>query len=175
MLPSAIPCLLLLAFLVSGSIIPPDDPNIRFIGRVKHDDSHKYSLDWSGVQIAAKFEGTSIGIYMQCTTDGSQFDVFIDNQLQKEVLKIKASNETMLYPLADHLTEGTHEIYLVKRTEASFGVVNFGGFHLDDGKKLVPYGNGNTRKIEMIGYGIFKSFVSSMFHNAFLNLFHILG
>jgi len=138
-------CCLLIPIAI-GAIIPPNDPNIKYTGRV----TSTYSFEWSGVEIGAGFTGTSVAAVFKESSAGNMYNVFVDGTL---VLWLNTTSGTKTYAVSKGLKNGDHVIQITKRTEAYFGEATFGGFVLDDGAKLAPY-KVPERKIEFIGDSI---------------------
>jgi len=137
-------CLLSLAL---GAVIPPNDPNIMYKGRI----TSSYSFEWSGIEIGAGFTGTSVGVVFTEEQTVNMYNVFIDGK-RHEVLNTTAGTKT--YKLSSGLPSATHTVLITKRTEAQYGVVTFGGFVVDEGAKLTPYAANHTRRIEFVGDSI---------------------
>ncbi len=138
----------------SASYIDPDDPGIEYNGRVDLSNPKNVRFDWSGVQIKARFEGTSCSIILK---DGNNdYDIFIDGKLRK-VLRTKSDT---IYVLATKLENRAHSLLISKRTEGRFGIAAFKGFILDGGKSLIKSNGGKQRKIEFIGDSFVAGFGS---------------
>eukprot|EP01120_Amphizonella_sp_Union-15-10_P011252 TRINITY_DN4723_c0_g1_i1.p1 TRINITY_DN4723_c0_g1~~TRINITY_DN4723_c0_g1_i1.p1 ORF type:complete len:345 (+),score=53.77 TRINITY_DN4723_c0_g1_i1:55-1089(+) len=144
--------LLLLIFAVSFAstlIIPPTNPNIRYSGRI---DS-TYTFEWSGIEIAATFTGTSLAVILEDHWNNhNEYNVFIDGQL-KQIIAV-ASPGIVTYRVAIGLPKGSHNVLITKRTEAFFGPATFHGFEIDDGESLTPTPPPPSRRIEIIGDSI---------------------
>jgi len=150
---------IILSFFVnaqSKSEIAASDPNIRIVGRIDKTDSNNILFAFPGVNIKAKFEGTSIEVMLTeygsgTNTTTNYFNVIIDNGAPT-VLKLSSSQSR--YPLATGLKDTIHTIELFKRTESVVGKVAFKGFILDSGKSLVTIDPPKMKKIEFIGNSI---------------------
>jgi lysophospholipase L1-like esterase len=141
-------------FFRRSSHIDPDDPNIEYIGRFDFRNPKSVRFDWPGVQIRARFEGTSCSIKLK---DGSNdYNVFIDGRQHR----VFQTTSDTIYVLANGLENKVHTLLVTKRTEALFGVAAFEGFILDAGKSLVKPGERERRKIEFIGDSFLAGFGS---------------
>jgi len=126
--------------------VAPDNPKIRLIGRFTKD---KYCF-WTGSLIEMKFFGKGIGI--KFNADGRNFfQVVLDN---KTIFPLEVIPGKTNYILADGLKESIHTISLFKRTEALFRGVQFLGFNLSQGGKVLDLTNKITRRIEVLGDSI---------------------
>lgn len=74
----------------------------------------------------------------------------MDGQKQTD---LATDSGEQLYPIASGLADGEHEVFLYRRTEASFGDTNFLGVELGSGTLLAPPPAPN-RRIEVIGDSI---------------------
>lgn len=132
-------------FLSKGEI-DADDPSIYFCGRVDKRDPKKIRFDWPGVYLKAKFEGTSVAVKLNDSSN--TFNVFLDGKFLKV---ITPNDSTKVYSVADSLADTLHTIKITKRTEASFGQTEFNGFLLDKGCELIKTNFKAKRSIEFIG------------------------
>jgi lysophospholipase L1-like esterase len=144
-------CIVISLSLFSQSLIRPDDPRIRYTGRVDFSDPLNPRFSYSGVTIAAEFTGTSITAGINASGERNYYYVIIDNG---NPVKIHPVPSRSVYPLASSLKNTLHTIKIVKITEASMGTDQFTGFALDDGESLVSLPEGNGRVIEFIGNSI---------------------
>lgn len=139
-------------FFEGSSHIDADDDNIDYIGRFDFSNPKSVKFDWPGVQISARFEGTSCSVKLK---DGNNdYNVFIDGRLHKI---IRTTADT-IYVLANGLQNKVHTLLITKRTEALFGTAIFEGLILDGGKELVEPERNNKRKIEFVGDSYFTGF-----------------
>jgi len=139
-------------FFEGSSHIDADDANINYIGRFDFSNPKSVRFDWPGVQIIARFEGTSCSVKLK---DGNNdYNIFIDGKLHKI---IQTASDT-IYVLANGLQNRVHTLLITKRTEALFGTAVFEGFILDGGKELVKPDRNSRRKIEFVGDSYFTGF-----------------
>jgi lysophospholipase L1-like esterase len=126
---------------------PSTEPGVRFIGRVDETDPANVRFAWSGTGIVARFTGTSIAARLG---GGQQYTVLIDGELQPKLTPSAASTL-----LADDLADGTHEVEIYRRTEASQGEAVFSGFDFSTGTgALLAPPPAAERRIEIIGDSI---------------------
>lgn len=132
-----------------GSIIDADNPNIQYIGRFNFSNPKKPVYDWAGVQIRAKFEGTSCAVRLE--DNFNEYAVIIDNYAPR-LLKVDTSK---IRVVATGLSAAVpHTILIQKRTEPLVGKGEFLGFILDKGCTLLPPENRPEKRIEFIGNSI---------------------
>lgn len=137
-----------------ASYIKPDDSNIEYIGRFDFTNPKSVRFDWPGVQIRARFEGTSCSLKLK---DGNNdYDIYIDGKLHK----ILRTNSDTIYVLATKLENRVHSLLISKRTESKFGIAAFEGLILDGGKSLVEVIKNKKREIEFIGDSFLAGFGS---------------
>lgn len=138
------------------NIIKPSNKKIHYCGRIDYSDKDNLKFSYPGVSIKAKFEGTSISANLSEYGSGTKtttnyLNVIIDNG---KPIVLKLSKDKEVYKLATGLNDGVHTIELFKRTESTVGKVGFRGFILDEGKKLLNFGQIPELKIEFIGNSI---------------------
>lgn len=133
--------------------INADNPDIQYIGRFDFSNPLKVTYDWPGVQIHAKFEGTSCAVRLNDRTN--EYAVIIDNHAPRILTPDSSGISKVASGLADSLQ---HSITIVKRSEALFGKSEFLGFVLDKGRHLLPPDARPERRIEFIGNSITCAF-----------------
>lgn len=144
-------CILILAFgvfysLLSATLIPADNPNINYFGRFELSTPAAPKFNWSGAVIEAAFPGPFIGFKL---SDGyADYDIEIDGKLDTI---IQTKSGVTQYTIATNLSEGSHTIRIIKRSESQWNTSVFGGLYLADGKSLLSAPAKPTRKIEFIG------------------------
>ncbi len=134
--------------LPQGSI--PAAPGVQYIGRFDTSDSAGPRFAWSTSTIKANFKGTGISAKLKSSGD-NYFNVIIDGVVKTPINTPAGSSAS--YTLASGLTNGTHTVELVKRTEAQTGEVQFLGFTVTDGSLLAPP-PASSKRIEFIGDSI---------------------
>jgi lysophospholipase L1-like esterase len=124
--------------------VPPNDPNIRYSGRIDFSNPQAPRFDWPAVSITTRFRGKSIGILLE---DGNNdYNAFLDGRPAQVIIPGSARATTI-----SGLSPGLHTLVLSKRTEASFGIATFHGFVLEDGMSLAPLPAPPVHRIEFIG------------------------
>ncbi len=128
------------------NMIPADDPDINYYGRIDFSNPKEPRFDWPGIAIEANFDGTSISMILQ--DNDNNYNIFIDGKLHKI---IAAEKGLKTYELASGLKDTKHKILITKRTEGMYGIAKFLGFILDNNKKLLPAPEKPKYKFEFIG------------------------
>jgi len=135
-------------FLVSpgahaGVLMPPRHPLIRYTGR----------FDWPGVQIEARFTGTSCRLRLG--GHGDALGAYVDGALAC-VVKLDSSKSE--YTVAEGLADTEHTILIVKRFEKLGPPAEVLGIVLDSGAHLLPLPPPPPRRIEFIGGSLLTGF-----------------
>jgi len=134
-----------------GKPISPDDARLRWIGRISPASNGKL-LAWSGSELRARFTGRQLGLSFASKHWGtSHFTVEIDGQRH---WLAAPGNATSDWKLREPLTEGPHELRLVKRTEAPMAETVFLGLRLADGGQLLDPPPPRPLKLEFYGDSI---------------------
>ncbi|MFL5319631.1 MAG: SGNH/GDSL hydrolase family protein, partial [Myxococcaceae bacterium] len=132
----------------------PDDPAIRYIGRIDSSSPDGPTFSLAGSTVRVRFSGTKIGVQLR-EGSGDQgwnnfYDVFIDGALA-QVLETHDGRGD--YVLASGLPNAEHELIFTKRTEPWIGQTQILGLTLDPGatvtKPVVA-----DRRIEFVGDSI---------------------
>lgn len=136
---------LLAAVSIAEVLIPASNANINYYGRFDFSITDQARFNWSGSIIEASFTGTSIGLEL---VDGNtDYDIEIDGK-QHSVIR---TGSTTKYPISTSLTNTTHTIRVMQRSENHWNANVFKGFYVADGNGLVTLTKRQTRKIEFIG------------------------
>ena len=145
-------CLLICLMLMNPTMakelqIKASNKNLRYIGRFTPD--HEFA--WTGSSIELEFEGE--GVIAQFSYLGKKPSVAMTAILdgEEKVLFIKKGMND--YPVASGLSKGRHKLLLFRRSEASFGVLQFNGLKITDAGKLFKVVE-PKRKIHVIGDSI---------------------
>ncbi|PYG86888.1 lysophospholipase L1-like esterase [Ruminiclostridium sufflavum DSM 19573] len=128
----------------------PAAPGVQYIGRFDTSDPEGPKFAWSASTIKANFTGTGISAKLKSIGD-NYFNVIIDGAVKAPINTPAGSSAA--YILASGLSNGTHTVELVKRTEASIGEVQFLGFTVAGGNLLAP-ADASSKRIEFIGDSI---------------------
>ncbi len=130
----------------SRTSIPPDDPNIAYIGRFHENSEGGRVFMYSGCAIRTVFKGTSVDLVMKDDSLRNMFTVIIDDSL----FVLTADRADSTYRLADSLPDTRHKLEIIRRTEWHGGNTTFLGLELDKRGKTYPP-QLKERKIEFIG------------------------
>ena len=135
---------------VQGKIVPADDPNIQYVGRICFQNPKQPRFTFPGVQINARFTGTSLR--MMAKPRSGYFMVQID---EAEPFKVSFMGERdSVATLATALQRGEHTVRMMYVIEGYELKPDFRGFVLDkDGHLLTPQPL-PERTIEFIGNSI---------------------
>jgi len=128
----------------------PVNPGVLLVGRFDTSDPAGPKFAWSTSAIKANFQGTGISVTLKSTGD-NWFNVILDGRVLAPVNVPAGSSSPVV--LASGLTNGSHTIELVRRTEAWLGEVQFLGFNVSGGSLLAPPAP-SARRIEFIGDSI---------------------
>lgn len=128
-------------------LIKPNDANINYYGRFDFSNSATaVKFNWPGSIIEACFPGPSIGVELN-DGGGSYFNVEIDGALLDSLAPTTTTHRTIKTDLS---TTANHTIRITLRSNGT-QTCSFGGFYLQDGKKLADKPAKPSRKIEFIG------------------------
>ena len=132
---------------LEGNWIKPSDSNIQYVGRVSFQNPDVPAFTYPGVQVNARFEGTSLK--MMAKPMSGYFMVQIDNSAPYKV-SFNAPQDSVV-TLAVALPNMVHDVRVMYLNEGHKRLPEFRGFGLDDGCKLLPCVELPVRKIEFIG------------------------
>lgn len=132
------------------TIIEADHPDIRYTGRIDHEDPKAPTLWWPGSDVTACFEGTSIGVTVHDYGD-NYFYAIVDGG---PPILVDLTLGYSTYTIAEGLRDREHTVTFFKRTETAEGKAAFHGFVLDPGKSLLPMPARPKRRIEFYGDSI---------------------
>ena len=135
---------------IKGSIISPSDKFIQYTGRISFANPERPAWNFSGIQIVAAFEGSSLK--MLAKPGSGYFMAQIDGA---EPFKVAfTGKKDSLVTLATALPCGQHLVRLMYVIEGFEFYPEFWGFVLDKGCKLVEAPALPARKLEFIGNSI---------------------
>lgn len=135
---------------IQGKVIPADNPNIQYVGRICFDNPKQPRFTFPGVQINARFTGTSLK--MLCKPQSGYFMVRID---EAEPFKVAFRGERdSVVTLATALTKGEHLVRVMYIIEGYELKPDFRGFVLDKDGELLDAPALPERRIEFIGNSI---------------------
>jgi len=140
--------ILMLVFLLSSQAavaerIASADERLVYSGRIAVSEAAA-RFDWPGVAI--RFRATEGEIEALLAGNGSDFNVYIDDQLV-EVWRGASGidKHTLLVPA------GAHDVRIVRRNDGNYGTAVFSGLRLSKGAKLLDASRLPQRRIEFIG------------------------
>lgn len=136
--------------------IPPNHPDIFYMGRVDCADPEAPAFAFPGVSIRIRFEGTAVDMLFRDNGNASHinyYNIIIDDG-EPEVLEMSPDQER--YELARGLEDGEHTLEVFKRVESLPGAPGKGellGFRIEAGMSLLPVTERPLR-MEFIGDSI---------------------
>jgi len=133
------------------SLIPADNKNIRYVGRIDFSDPRKPRFWASGVYIKAKFKGRGCKIVINDEERWGTFHNYLEVVIDGVASRIQTSGKTNTIKVAAGLSEGYHTILICKDTESSIGYLEFLGFICEG---ILPPDPEPERKLEFIGNSI---------------------
>lgn len=134
-----------------GALIPADDPDVLYSGRIDDSNTAAITIGYSGVRVRMAFEGDSVGMYMDDMNRENWVVVYLDGQ---RTAKLSIDGVGGYYQLASDLAPGPHTIEVIKVTEGNIGNLCFKGFVLSEDGKSLAWPELETRRIEFIGDSI---------------------
>ena len=130
-----------------GTWITPSDSCIQYVGRISFQNPDAPTFTYPGVQINARFEGTSLR--MKAKPMSGYFMVQIDGCSPYKV-SFNAPKDSVV-TLATALRNEVHDVRIMYAIEGYERMPEFRGFGLDDGCKLLSPLPLPERRIEFIG------------------------
>ncbi len=124
------------------------DPEVRFVGRAERLGPMSGRYAWSGAGFVARFEGTGLRITLE--DEDNWHTVMVDGE---RALPLAVVSGRHAYTLVDGLSPRVHEVRLLRRTEALFGVSTLLGVEVMGGKLLAPTPP-EERLLEVVGDSI---------------------
>lgn len=126
---------------------PVETALVHRVGRFDDTDPSRPKASWSGTTFRTRVAGTSLSvrlggatnIHFQVEVDGAVFGKFVTT----------GGDET--YEVASGLSDGEHEVLLVRRNEGFFGDVAFLGFEPGPGASLVETPWPYAHTLELLG------------------------
>lgn len=130
-----------------GTIVKANHSNIQYVGRIKPNETGAVAFTYPGVQINARFDGTSLK--MMAKPMSGYFMAQIDNGKPFKV-SFNAPKDSIV-TLATCLRDEVHTVRLMYVIEGYQRMPEFRGFILDEGAKTLRAPYLPKRKIEFIG------------------------
>ena len=135
---------------LEGTLVKPSNRNIQYVGRVFHKSPDVVTFTYPGVQINARFDGTSLK--MMAKPMSGYFMAQIDNGKPFKV-SFNAPKDSIV-TLGTCLRDEVHTVRLMYIIEGYRRMPEFRGFILDEGAKTLRAPALPNRKIEFIGNSI---------------------
>ncbi len=136
-----------------GLKISPDNPALRYSGRVDFTDPKAPQLTWPATRVDLRFTGSSVAITLNDELGKNFYSVFLnENWAQPRVLELMQGSHT--YLVADNLPEGEHHLTLFKRTEGEEGATALEAIYLLEGGELLAPPPAPERRMEIYGDSI---------------------
>ncbi len=132
-------------------VYQPDNQNIHYIGRIDFTDPLKPKLSSAGSYFRFRMRGTSCTLLLENQYEEpnhNYISVEIDGQYHK---RIKVTQDTSRYVIAENLPYGTHSILVCKATESFIGYIGLQGIQC---KKIMKTRQYPVHAIEFIGNSI---------------------
>jgi len=147
--------IVLLAFIsclpdVINITVSPDDPWIRYTGRINFEVTKIPEIYWPGTQIEIRFEGEELKAKLKDENGENYFNIVIDDD---SLRYIRLDSIERMYTLAKGLPSGPHSVKLIKRTEWDLGKTWFSGFEITNGE-LLELPKRDKKTIEFFGNSI---------------------
>lgn len=129
--------------------IDPADPEIHYSGRWERSKQSAPWCAWQGSAIKATFRGTAINAEFE--SDRNEYvRIIVDRDVAKS-RKIQLAEGKQCYVVATELTDGEHQVELVKETYSGKGRLTFHGFHIVGEGILKPLNPKPRLRIEFYG------------------------
>ena len=128
----------------------PEDPRIRYTGRIDRTDVRRPGLIGAGAYLQVRFRGRDCqaAVEVQSPEGRGYLAVEIDGRYAG---RIEVTRGRTQYDVAKDLSDRAHDLRLCKATEAQNGTVVFLGLACDE---LLPPGPPPARRIEFVGDSI---------------------
>lgn len=141
------------AFSLANKLIPADDNNYLYSGRIDFTQADSPFISWPGTSIKANFSGSFLAVVLDDEKGQNYFNIIIDNNVQSPyVLQAKQGEQT--YVISTALSSGAHSVEIYKRTEGEEGGTHFKGIKIDDEGAILQSSKPLQRKIEIFGDSI---------------------
>ena len=131
--------------------VAPKSANLRTIGRFDLRDAAGPRCQWSASAITLRFRGTDFNAKIRDSGDADRLQIVIDG---KPTSVLALQKDEHLYRIASGLTNAAHTVTLFKRTEAFVGIVQYTGFQLNAGGKILTPPAPPKHRLEVIGDSI---------------------
>ena len=146
--------LLLLGELVFPQVrIKPDHAYLQYTGRIDFSDPEAPVFFWHGTSVRANFQGNTLAIILDDSLGASYYNVFVDSDFSHPLV-IDCDTGKQVYSFPSRLKDGSHQLLIFRRTEASTGPTRFLGLLLGETGKLLPPPAPPSRRLEFYGNSI---------------------
>ena len=130
-------------------LVAVDDPRLRWVGRIGPAQNGERLLTWSGSELRARFTGRELALRFASRHWGTaHYAVEVDGQRQVLSVPGQSAGE---WKLRTPLSDGEHELRLLKRTEAAMAESLFLGLRLAPGAQLLT--PPPARALRLLFYG----------------------
>lgn len=127
------------------------NPDIEYSGRIDFGEPEAPCFSYSGVSIRACIDATEANAIIDDEIGGNRFALIVDNVYTGKITTQRGRGS---YQVFRSQAKETHEIELVRITEADFGKTKFAGFELSNDGKIMPIGHQRKHVIEFVGNSI---------------------
>lgn len=134
-------------------IIPADNPQYLYTGRIDFADKKAPVISWPGSSIKANFTGQHLEIVLDDQNGKNYFNVIIDGD-DRFPYVLQAKQGEHRYLISSALSKGKHSVEIYKRTEGEEGATAFKGLWLADNGLLRKAPKRPKRRIEIYGDSI---------------------
>lgn len=131
---------------MAQQVIAANDASIEYVGRFDFTNPSKPAFMYSGCMIRTGFTGTSLSVKLEDDSLRNWYTVKLDDS----IFTFRSGNTAGNYLMAKNLADKKHRVEISRRTEWHGGTVRFGGFVIDQGKKVFKLPQ-LKRTIEFIG------------------------
>ena len=132
-----------------AGLIAVDDPQLRWIGRIGPATAGARLLTWSGSELRARFTGPALALRFASQHWGTaHYAVEVDGQRQVLSVPGQSSGE---WRWRGPLSDGKHELRVIKRTEAGMAEGQFLGLRLAPRARLLA--PPPARRLRLMFYG----------------------
>jgi lysophospholipase L1-like esterase len=134
------------------NIQEPDNPAIRYTGRIDFANPKKPRLSNAGAYFQVRFKGTACELILEDQNLYHRYHNYISVVVDGKYMgRIKVVKNQTHYPVASDLADTIHTLFVCKASEAQIGYIDFLGMRCGE---LQPVETVPKRRIEFIGNSI---------------------
>jgi lysophospholipase L1-like esterase len=134
------------------NIQEPDNPAIRYTGRIDFANPQRPRLSNAGAYFQVRFKGTACELLLEDQNLYRRYHNYISVVVDgKYTGRIKVGKDQTQYPIASGLQDTIHSLLVCKASEAQIGYIEFLGMRCGE---LLPVETVPKRRIEFIGNSI---------------------